>query len=164
MAVRAARHGDHDVWPRMAPVVPHFGAEAFNAWKKGVAPPPTNAFMMTPGGYHSFEHRWALPEAFDLHRSLGKIDVRDRTYALCDRLKQGLAKNPSIALHTPMSHELSSGVVCFDVNGMSSEQVVEKLAAKKIVATATANTPSYARLSPAIFNTEDEIDRTLAAL
>lgn len=151
-----------EIWPRIQPVIPCFGADSFNAWKKGVAPPQTNAFMMTPGGYHSFEHRWSLPEAFEMHLELGKVAVRDRTVALCDRLKKGLQEITT--LHTPLDHALSSGVVCFDVKGLEPEAVVQKLAARKIVATSTSNTPSYARLSPAIFNTEDEIDRTLAAI
>ena len=63
-----------------------------------------------------------------------------------------------------MARELSSGIVCFDVKGMTSEVAVEKLAARKLVATSTANTPSYTRLSPAIFNTEDEVDRALEVI
>ena len=30
---------------------------------------------MTPGGYHSFEHRWALGEAFRFHLAIGKQRV-----------------------------------------------------------------------------------------
>jgi isopenicillin-N epimerase len=153
-----------EVWPRMQPVIPHFGAEAFQAWKKGVSPPATNAFMMTPGGYHSFEHRWSLPDAFEFHLALGKQRVRDRTHALNRRLEEGLAAMKHVTLHTPLDDALSAGIVCFDVAGLAPDAVVEKLKAAKIVATATANTPSYARLSAAIFNTEDEIDRTLAAI
>ena len=26
---------------------------------------------MTPGGFHSFEHRWALPAALEFHTQLG---------------------------------------------------------------------------------------------
>jgi hypothetical protein len=29
----------------------------------------------TPGGFHSFEHRWALKEAFEFHRNLGRDKV-----------------------------------------------------------------------------------------
>ncbi|PBQ00464.1 aminotransferase, partial [Pseudomonas congelans] len=38
--------------------------------------------IMTPGGYHSFEHRWALNEAFKLHLQLGKADVQARIHQL----------------------------------------------------------------------------------
>ena len=32
----------------------------------------------TPGGYHSFEHRWALAEAFDFQAGLGREKVAER--------------------------------------------------------------------------------------
>ena len=32
----------------------------------------------TPGGYHSFEHRWALAEAFDWQATLGRAAVAER--------------------------------------------------------------------------------------
>ena len=40
------------------------------------------ATSMTPGGYHAFEHRWALDEAFKLHLQLGKAHVQARIHAL----------------------------------------------------------------------------------
>jgi isopenicillin-N epimerase len=36
---------------------------------------------MTPGGFHSFEHRWALAEAFRLHMRIGKARVERRIHA-----------------------------------------------------------------------------------
>ncbi|MNL02627.1 Isopenicillin N epimerase [compost metagenome] len=40
------------------------------------------ATIMTPGGYHSFEHRWAADEAFKLHLDLGKAEVEARIHSL----------------------------------------------------------------------------------
>jgi len=153
-----------EVWPKLVATIPAFSADPVEAWKKGVPPPPPTAFAMTPGGYHSFEHRWALPEAFELHLALGKHEVRDRTHALNRRLKEGLRTLKNVTLRTPLDGARSAGIVCFDVRGRTPERVVEELGARKIVATGTANVPSYARLSAAIFNTEDEIDRTVRAI
>jgi selenocysteine lyase/cysteine desulfurase len=48
---------------------------------------------MTPGGFHSFEHRWALAEAFRFHDEFGgKAKVAATTRALAARLKDGLAE------------------------------------------------------------------------
>lgn len=44
---------------------------------------------------------------------------------------------------------------------MSPKDVVERPMRKMIVATTTANTPTHARLSAAVYDTEDEIDRFL---
>ena len=48
----------------------------------------------TPGGYHSFEHRWALADAFKLHAKIGPERIQARIHALATRLKDGLADTP----------------------------------------------------------------------
>jgi isopenicillin-N epimerase len=119
---------------------------------------------MTPGGFHSFEHRWALAEAFRFQQRIGKARVAARTRALNRRLKARLAATAGVALHTPRADSLSAGLICFEVDGRSPEQVVSYLDTRGIVATVTPYTPSYARLSPSILNTAGEIDRAVAAI
>jgi isopenicillin-N epimerase len=151
-------------WARLRPTIPHFGLEAFEAWMEGKPPPPTNASMMTPGGFHSFEHRWALAEAFELHVALGPVDIATRIHALATRLKDGLATMKHVALHTPRAAALSAGIVCFEVDKLEPKQVVERLEAKKITATTTPYKPSYARLATSLFNDEADVDAALAAM
>ena len=119
---------------------------------------------MTPGGFHSFEHRWALAEAFRFHERIGKARVQARIHALARRLKAGLAAMSHVTLHTPSADALSAGIVCFEVARLSPDAVVEALARRRIVATVTPYSPPYARLAPAVFNTTAEIDRALAAV
>ena len=119
---------------------------------------------MTPGGFHSFEHRWALAQAFRFHERIGKARVASRTHALNRQLKAGIARMRHVATHTPRSDALSAGLVCFEVRGMTPTRVVDRLHARGIVATVTPYTPSYARLAPSILNTPAEIERTLRAL
>ena len=64
---------------------------------------------MTPGGFHSFEHRWALAEAFRFHGRIGKRRVAARIHALNRRLKAGLAGMGHVTLITPRSDALSAG-------------------------------------------------------
>jgi isopenicillin-N epimerase len=118
----------------------------------------------TPGGFHSFEHRWALAEAFLLHRQIGRARVAARTHALNRRLKEGLARMSHVTLHTPRAANLSAGLVCFEVKGMSPDAVVNRLRARRIVATVTPYSPSYARVAPSILNTPGEVDRALEAI
>jgi isopenicillin-N epimerase len=120
--------------------------------------------LNTPGGFHSFEHRWALAEAFELHEEVGKQRIRDRTHDLARLVKEGLEKMPNVTLHTPQSDDLSSGIVCFDVAGYSPNGVVGALRSRGIVASSTPYTPSYARLSPCVFNSTREVEQTLAAI
>ncbi len=124
----------------------------------------TPGSAMTPGGFHSFEHRWALAEAFRFHERIRKARVAARTHALSSRLKTGLAAMGHVRLHTPRPPSLSAGLVCFEVRGLSPPEVVDRLLRRGIVATVTPYTPSYARVAPSILNTPAEIDRTLRAI
>jgi isopenicillin-N epimerase len=119
---------------------------------------------MTPGGFHAFEHRWALGEAFQLHLTVGQQRVAARVHELARQLKEGLAGMSGITVHTPMSEGLSSGIVCFSVRGMSPAAAVSRLRQQRIVASASPYAVSYVRLTPAIFNTPEEIGRALAAV
>ena len=74
--------------------------------------------MMTPGGFHSFEHRWALGEAFEFHRAIGKAKVAARIHELNRQCKEGLAAMKHVTLHTPLSDECSAGIITFEVAGM----------------------------------------------
>lgn len=120
---------------------------------------------MTPGGLHSFEHRWALYEAFDLHLKIGKSRIANRIHQLNSQLKQGLKEMPHVRLITPMSEDLSAGLVCFEVEGMKSQEVVQSLAQKGIVSHASRHFhPAHARLSPGLLNSEEEVKRVLVAI
>jgi selenocysteine lyase/cysteine desulfurase len=124
----------------------------------------TPGAVMTPGGFHSFEHRWALAEAFRFHQRIGDARIAARTHALNARFKDGLARMRHVRLHTPRSGSLSAGLVCFEVDGLSPQEVVARLLQRGVVATVTPYAQSYARVAPSILNTPAEIDRTLRAI
>src|SRR5690606_3706457 len=115
--------GRADRWALLRPTIPHFGRASYGAWMQGTEPPPTSADMLTPGGFHSFEHRWALGEAFEFHLALGKRKVQERIHELNTYSKAGLSKMSHVTLHTPMSREVSSGIITFEVAGMKPEEV-----------------------------------------
>src|SRR5215211_4280897 len=138
-------------WPSARPTIPAFSGGS-----------PARDF--TPGGFHSFEHRWALAEAFRLHGGIGKARVASRIHALNRRLKDGLASMPHVTLLTPRSEALSAGIVVFDVARLSPNAVVSALGRRRIVATVTPYTPSHPRLAPGLLNTPGEVDRVLAAV
>ncbi len=157
--------GRPEAWAAARPIIPPFNGEAFGMWMRLIEPRPIPPGpLMTPGGFHSFEHRWALSEAFRFHERIGKGRVAARIHALNRRLKEGLAAMPRVTLHTPMSDDLSAGIVCFEVEGMAPDQVVDRLAARRIHGSTTPYATSYARLAPCILNTEDEVDRALRAV
>jgi isopenicillin-N epimerase len=119
---------------------------------------------MTPGGFHSFEHRWALGSAFRFHERVGKARVEARIHSLARQFKEGLAAIPRVRLVTPRSDAVAAGLVCFDVAGLPPRAVVSRLRANRIVATETPYNPSYARVGPGMPNTPTDVRRALAAI
>jgi selenocysteine lyase/cysteine desulfurase len=153
--------GRAELWSLLRPTIPHFGNAAYGAWMRGVAPPPTTADMVTPGGFHSFEHRWALGEAFEFHRAIGKAKVAARIHALNRQCKEGLAAMKHVTLHTPMADDVSAGIVTFEVAGLAPKAVVERLKARRVIATTTPYATSYARLAPSLLNGPADVETAL---
>jgi selenocysteine lyase/cysteine desulfurase len=135
-----------------------------------VAPGPLDKMppitFMSPGGFHSFEHRWALAAAFAFQEQIGFQRVAARIRELNTRCKQQLAKVPGVKIATPMAEELSAGIICFDVDGKPPEAVVKALEAKQIVASVTPlfYVPLHARLAPSLLTDEADVDRAVAAV
>jgi isopenicillin-N epimerase len=154
--------GHPQAWPVAQATIPTFSGQAYELWMENKSskdlPPSVH---MTPGGFHSFEHRWALDEAFTFHQAIGKSRVTRRIYELNQQLKQGLAAMPHVTLHAPVSQDLSAGIVCFEVAGLTPRTVVEGLRQRGIVGSVTPYATKYARLAPSLINSPTEIEKTL---
>ena len=153
-----------DAWHMVDPIIPPF-SEAYAMWM-GIMPEGPLSFFarITPGGFHSFEHRWALKEAFEYHIDLGKKKIQDRTHELNTLMKEGMQSIKKVKLHTPMSTELSSGINSFEVEGMTPNDAVLKLRNLDIYGSTTPYKTIYARLTPCILNTEAEVMACIKAL
>ena len=155
--------GSERGWARFKPVIPTFDGRAIGGWlgfDGGTTPPGPAA---TPGGYHSFEHRWALAEAFDFHKAIGRPRVAARTHELASSLKDGLAGIGGLRLATPRSPDLSAGVVCCQVPDIGVDEAVARLRGLKVVASATPYRPSLLRFGTTIVNSEADVEATLKA-
>jgi selenocysteine lyase/cysteine desulfurase len=154
-------------WERMRPVIPSFANEPYLGWltDQPVAPVDYNGAALTPGGFHSFEHRWALAEAFEYQAKLGRAKVAERIRELATRLKEGLAELPKVRLVTPMSPGLSAGLVCFDVDGMDAGQAVERLRSEhRIAASVTPYKTEHVRLGTGLWVDEADVDAAIRAV
>ena len=151
-------------WGRLTPVIPAFERTSIGNWmglSAGTVPPGQAA---TPGGYHSFEHRWALAEAFTFHQRLGRARVAARTAELATALKNGLAGVSGVRLATPMSPDLSSGIVCCSLPKVEVGEAVDRLRAADVIASATPYNPSLLRFGTSILNTERDVSAAVAAV
>ncbi|WP_338490828.1 aminotransferase class V-fold PLP-dependent enzyme [Pseudomonas trivialis] len=123
------------------------------------------ATRMTPGGYHAFEHRWAVDEAFKLHLQLGKAQVQARIHQLNTELKTRLLAHPQIELVTPRSPALSAGFTFFRVKGQDSDAVAAYLMKNRVVVDAVERDAGpVVRTSPGLLNSTDEIQRFMRLL
>ena len=157
--------GRAEAWDAVTPTIPTFDGRAFRPWMEGRAPDLPRSAAMTPGGFHTFEHRWALAEAFDFRRRIGRGRTATRTHQLAQRLKNGLAEIKRVRVVTPQSAALSAGIVCFEMDGQDPFDLVERLYARhRIVASVTPYANRYVRLGPSILNTPDEVDRVVRAV
>jgi selenocysteine lyase/cysteine desulfurase len=114
----------------------------------------------TPGGWHSFEHRWALAEAFDAWPA----DAPERIAALATRLKDGLAELPHVRLVTPRDPAVSAGIVCFEVDGMDAATVVARLGERRIRASVTPYAVEYARLGTSLHVDAADVDAAVSSV
>jgi selenocysteine lyase/cysteine desulfurase len=147
-------------WSLSSPTIPSFD----RIWRHEPEIPP--AAYMTPGGFHSFEHRWALAEAFRFHLAIGKARVARRIHELNEQCKRGLAAIPRVTVHTPLSSDVSAGIICFEVDGLSPEAVVEGLQKRKVIASVTPRGYEMhaARLSPSLLTSPADVEASLRAL
>ncbi len=158
--------GSTRAWDRMTPVIPPFDGRSMGHWLSRAAgrPPTPGGPAHTPGGYHTFEHRWALAETFDFHRRIGPERVAARTRELADRLKDGLAGLRGVRLVTPRSAELSAGIVCCQVGDLLVGDALGGLHAAGVIASATPYDPSYLRFGATIANSEADVDAAVRAV
>lgn len=99
-----------------------------------------------------------------MHKQMGRARVAARIRSLNDQCKAGLAANPKVTLHTPMSGDLSAGLVAFEVAGIKPGDVVKQLLAKRIIASTSPYAVTYARLAPSLVNTTEQVDAAVRAV
>jgi selenocysteine lyase/cysteine desulfurase len=148
--------GNERAWRRVAPIIPSFRGA-------GEDDPPGR--RMTPGGYHSFEHRWALADAFDLHTSIGPQRIAERVSDLSTGLRDGLSRLGGVTVHAAPEHALHSGVVSFTVRDLSGPETVERLGEDaRVEASVGPYDVQLARLGTCWVNTEAEVDAAIRAV
>jgi selenocysteine lyase/cysteine desulfurase len=156
--------GRREAWEQLQPSIPSFEEPPYMAWQHGVDPGPTQGAWMSPGGFHAYEHMWALPAAFAFHLEIGRARITGRIREMNTRLKDGLAGMRHVTLHTPRSPRLSAGLVAFEVAGLTPGEVVARLRDRRIIASTSPYLQSFARLAGSILNTPEEVDAAVAAV
>ncbi len=157
--------GKKEAWDMVVPTIPAFRSSTYGNWL-GSIPESQIGFsdLCSPGGFHAFEHRWSLDKAFDFHLKIGKANIEERTRQLNNQLKDALNNIKHVKLHTPMESRLSAGINCFEVEGLKPEEIVRIFHKNNIIASTSPYRISYARLTPCIINTEEEVNSCIEVL
>ena len=123
--------------------------------------PPTQAKFVSPGGFLAYEHVLAVRQAVELHGAIGRDRIAARIGDLNGAFREGAAGIAGVTLHTPRDPELSGGLSCFDVRGVTAEDVAKRLAEKRIRTSSSPYKVSYARVSAGVMNFPEDIDTVL---
>ncbi len=84
--------GREEAWAEIRPTIPNFdpdGGRAFDAWLERSALPPTRAAFVSPGGFTAYEHQFAIADALEFHRLLGRSRITSRIHKLNSRIRRG---------------------------------------------------------------------------
>lgn len=156
--------GRADAWGQVDAAIPAFEPQSFQEWLQQEPPAPMDGIRFSPGGYHTFEHRWALAEAFRFHLDIGKDRVAARTHEQATRLKEGLAELPGVRVVTPAGEDMAAGIVCVEVEGTPAPDLLGRLNGAGVVASVTPYREQFVRLGPSIVTTPEEVDVAIRAL
>jgi isopenicillin-N epimerase len=153
-------------WGLLRPTIPTFySPQPFTAWEEQQPPKPaTQAAWVSPGGFKAYEHQWAMAEAFEFHDRIGRKRVAERIAALNSQCKEGLARIPRVKVLTPRDPTLSAGIICFQVEGQTSEETVHRLLGHKVIGSGSPYKVSYPRLAPSLVNDEQQVEAALSAV
>lgn len=103
----------------------------------------------------------AMGTAVEFHNLIGRERIETRIRELAAALKAGVSKISGATLRTSAKSELSAGVCVIGFEGKDHQKIYEALYAKHGVAGAATG---GLRFCPHIYNTLEEIDRTVSAL
>ncbi|HEX4213490.1 MAG TPA: aminotransferase class V-fold PLP-dependent enzyme [Candidatus Dormibacteraeota bacterium] len=128
----------------------HDGEDGVRLWPDGRRYEfGTRGFAVTAG----------LVFALDWMDELGWDRVSARIEALTSRLKRQLDGAPGVRLITPVEWELSGGLVTIEVTGKDETVLQAQLEADGLYPRTVGKGSGRIRVSCALFNSEDEVDR-----
>lgn len=108
----------------------------------------------------------AMEKAVEFHNMIGKDRIEARIRFLAAALKMKLKERiPGITFRTPLTPELSGGVVVFHIPGIDLSKALDILYHKHNIGCAIfGGDPGGIRFCPHIYNTVDEIDKAVDAV
>ncbi|MFZ0215819.1 MAG: aminotransferase class V-fold PLP-dependent enzyme [Candidatus Dormiibacterota bacterium] len=150
-----------DLMRRLLPAYVGAGALVGGAGDDVVLQPDARRFEF---GTRGFAVTGGLLPALDWFDELGWEHISARIQALTDRLKERLGSLEGVVLCTPRAWEGSGGLVTLEIPGRDEASLQRRFEAAALYPRSLGSGSSRIRVSCALFNSEDEIDRLVATL
>jgi selenocysteine lyase/cysteine desulfurase len=103
-----------------------------------------------------------LEKALDFHLAIGSARVQQRAIGLANRLRAGLQQIDRIAISSPLHPELQSATTVWAVRDVSAADLQDRLWNDVRVRVRSMGDPLGVRQCCHIYNSEAEVDRTVA--
>src|SRR5205823_13554689 len=71
---------------------------------------------------------------------------------------------PILKVLTPRDAALSAGIICFEVQGRTPEETVQRLLERKVIASTSPYKVTHARLAPSLVNDERQVEAAVRAV
>ena len=105
-----------------------------------------------------------MAEAISFIQDVGVEAIEERNLDLASSLKEALSEVPGVRVQSPMQRHSASGLVTFTIEGVEPEDAVAYLWDQHRIVVRKVTYPSSIRASLHFFNTQEEIDKLVAAV
>ena len=120
------------------------------------------AFRLMQIGTGNLSLLKGLDAAIEFHNRIGPDRVQARIFGLADRLRTGLRQIPQATIWSPQHPELTCATTVWSLAGHTAEQLMDGLWEGWKVRCRAMGDPYGVRQCCHIYNSPEEVDRTLA--
>ncbi|WP_428326053.1 aminotransferase class V-fold PLP-dependent enzyme [Nitrosopumilus sp.] len=116
-------------------------------------------------GFRNYVGIVGLESSANYLLNFGLKNIREKNQYLSNLLREELSKIPKIILYGPEDPNFRTSIVSFNIDGMDSQEVVDRLEKQNIIlALREIMETKIVRASPHFFNTESEIMSVIDAI
>jgi selenocysteine lyase/cysteine desulfurase len=119
-------------------------------------------FRLSQRGTGSLSTQIGAEAALDFHNQIGNARVCERVKSLGLQLREGLRKMPKVHIDSPVDENLCAGITVYRVEGYNGAQLQDEFWKRRMRPRASGGVG--VRQSTHIFNSPEEIDRTLSVV
>jgi cysteine desulfurase/selenocysteine lyase len=116
-------------------------------------------------GFRNYVGIVGLESSANYLLNFGMNSIREKNQHLSNLLREELSKVPNIILYGPDDQNIRTSIVSFNIKGLDSQEVVDKLEKQNIIlAVREIMDKKIVRASPHFFNTESQMLQVIDAI